>query len=98
MSRPQPSPTSTDTLVPYTTLFRSGGVKQWGEISVFLKQDVAGERATALAEELRDRRNVGDVQLLTPEQGLQSLRDKGVPAPAVDAAGDNPLPYVLVVT
>ncbi|HEY9540032.1 MAG TPA: permease-like cell division protein FtsX [Luteimonas sp.] len=76
----------------------SGSVQQSREISVFLKQDVAGERATALAEELRDRRNVGDVQLLTPEQGLQSLRDKGVPAPAVDAAGDNPLPYVLVVT
>src|SRR3546814_6353041 len=76
----------------------SGSVQQSSEISVFLKQDVAGERATALAEELRDRRNVGDVQLLTPEQGLQSLRDKGVPAPAVDAAGDNPLPYVLVVT
>src|SRR3546814_14765702 len=66
--------------------------------SVFLKQDVAGERPTALAEERRDRRNVSDVQLLTPEQGLQSLRDTGVPAPAIDAAGDNPLPYVLVVT
>src|SRR3546814_8844201 len=58
----------------------------------------SSDLATALAEELRDRRNVGDVQLLTPEQGLQSLRDKGVPAPAIDAAGDNPLPYVLVVT
>src|SRR3546814_3115665 len=38
----------------------SGSVQQSREISVFLKQDVAGERATALAEELRDRRNVGD--------------------------------------
>src|SRR3546814_19636502 len=37
----------------------SGSVQQSREISVFLKQDVAGERATALAEELRDRRNVG---------------------------------------
>ena len=76
----------------------SGSVQQSREISVFLKQDVGGERATALVGELRDRRNVGDVQLLTPEQGLQSLRDKGVPATAIDAAGDNPLPYVLVVT
>jgi cell division transport system permease protein len=47
---------------------------------------------------LRARRNVGAVELRTPEQGLQSLRDKGVPATAIDAAGDNPLPYVLVVT
>src|SRR3546814_7931915 len=76
----------------------SGSVQQSREISVFLKPDVAGDRATALAEELRDRRHVGDVHLLTPEQGLQSLRDKGVPAPAVDAAGDHPLPYVLFVT
>jgi len=76
----------------------SGSVQQSREISVFLKQDVGGARAAALADELRNRRNVGDVQLLTPEQGLQSLRDKGVPAAAIDAAGDNPLPYVLVVT
>ena len=76
----------------------SGSVQQSREINVFLKQDVAAERATALAAELRARRNVGEVELRTPEQGLQSLRDKGVPATAIDAAGDNPLPYVLVVT
>jgi cell division transport system permease protein len=76
----------------------SGSVQQSREISVFLKPDVAAARATALAESLRARRNVGKVELRTPEQGLQSLRDKGVPATAIDAAGDNPLPYVLVVT
>ena len=76
----------------------SGSVQQSREISVFLKQDVAAARATALADVLRARRNVGAVELRTPEQGLQSLRDKGVPATAIDAAGDNPLPYVLVVT
>jgi cell division transport system permease protein len=76
----------------------SGSVQQSREISVFLKQDVAAARATALADALRARRNVGAVELRTPEQGLQSLRDKGVPANAIDAAGENPLPYVLVVT
>jgi cell division transport system permease protein len=76
----------------------SGSVQQSREISVFLKSDVAAARATALAGELRARRNVGKVELRTPEQGLQSLRDKGVPATAIDAAGENPLPYVLVVT
>src|SRR5690606_23957985 len=76
----------------------SGSVQQSREISVFLQRDVGGERATVLAGELRARRNVGKVELRTPEQGLQSLRDKGVPATAVDAAGDNPLPYVLIVT
>ena len=76
----------------------SGSVQQSREISVFLQQDVGRERATALAGELRARRNVGKVELRTPEQGLQSLRDKGVPATVVDAAGGNPLPYVLIVT
>ncbi|MGN7727296.1 permease-like cell division protein FtsX [Luteimonas sp. 22616] len=76
----------------------SSSVQQSREISVFLKPDVAAARATALADSLRARRNVGKVELRTPEQGLQSLRDKGVPANAIDAAGENPLPYVLVVT
>src|SRR3546814_14870263 len=83
--RRPPRSTRTDTLFPYTTLFRSlglwlvlgnverfsGSVQQSREISVFLKLDVAGERATALAEELRDRRNVGDVQLLTDRKSTR---------------------------
>lgn len=76
----------------------SGSVQQSREISVFLKQDVGDARAKALAEELRDRRNVGKVELRTPQQGLDELRGKGVPATAIDAAGENPLPYVLIVT
>jgi len=76
----------------------SGSVQQSREISVFLKQDVADARAKALAEELRGRRNVGKVELRSPEQGLQSLREKGIPAEAIDAAGDNPLPYVIILT
>jgi cell division transport system permease protein len=76
----------------------SGSVQQSREISVFLKQDVGDVRARALAEELRGRRNVGQIELRTPRQGLDELREKGVPATAIDAAGENPLPYVLIVT
>lgn len=76
----------------------SGSVQQSREISVFLKQDVGDARAKALAEELRGRRNVGNIELRTPQQGLDELREKGVPATAIDAAGENPLPYVLIVT
>lgn len=76
----------------------SGNVQQSREISVFLDQAVDGARAAALAEELRARRNVGEVELRTPQQGLDELREKGVPASAIDAAGENPLPYVLIVT
>ncbi|WP_242108791.1 permease-like cell division protein FtsX [Luteimonas aquatica] len=76
----------------------AGHVEQSREISVFLKQDVGAARAQALAGELRDRRNVGKVVLRTPEQGLQELREKGGLGEAIDAAGDNPLPFLLIVT
>ncbi|HZW19081.1 MAG TPA: permease-like cell division protein FtsX [Luteimonas sp.] len=76
----------------------SGSVQQSREISVFLKQDVGEARAKALAEELRARHGVGKVTLRTPAQGLQSLREKGIPAEAIDAAGDNPLPWVVILT
>src|SRR3546814_21000829 len=42
----------------------SGGVPQSRETSDVLKQAVAGYRATALVEELRDRTTVGDVKML----------------------------------
>lgn len=76
----------------------SGSVQQSRQISVFLKQGVGQARAKALADELRARRSVGAVELRTPEQGLQSLREKGIPAEAIDAAGENPLPWVIVLT
>lgn len=75
----------------------SGSVQQSREISVFLKQDVGDARARALAEELRGRRNVGRVELRTPQQGLDELRARGDLGEAIDAVGENPLPYVLVV-
>ncbi len=76
----------------------SGSVQQSREISVFLKQDVDDAAARALATEVRARRNVGNVELRTPQQGLQELRERGGLGDAIDAVDDNPLPYVLVVT
>jgi cell division transport system permease protein len=76
----------------------SGNVQQSREISVFLKQDIDSARATALAEELRARGNIGKVELRTPQQGLEELRARGGLGAAIDAVGENPLPSVLVVT
>lgn len=75
----------------------SGDVQQSREISVFLKPGTAPGRADALAQELRGRRNIGAVELRTPQQGLAALRARGGLGEAIDAAGDNPLPYVLIV-
>ena len=76
----------------------SGSVQQSREISVFLKQDVDDTVARALADQLRGRRSVGKVELRTPQQGLDALREKGGLGEAIEAVGENPLPYVLIVT
>ncbi len=76
----------------------SGNVQQSREISVFLKQDIGSARATALADELRARGNIGKVELRTPQQGLEELRARGGLGDAIDAVGENPLPSLLVVT
>ncbi len=79
----------------------SGQVQQSREISVFLKADVDAARAQALAGELRARNDIDKVELRTPEQGLQQLREAGL-GDAIDAlgpdAGGNPLPSLLIVT
>jgi cell division transport system permease protein len=78
----------------------SGQVQQSREISVFLKADVDAARAQALAGELRARNDIEKVELRTPEQGLQQLRDAGL-GDAIDALGPedgNPLPSLLIVT
>lgn len=79
----------------------AGDVQQSREIAIFLKSDVAAERARALAEELRGRGDIATVALRTPEQGLASLRERGL-GDAIDAldasAAGNPLPNLLLVT
>ncbi|WP_407353107.1 permease-like cell division protein FtsX [Luteimonas sp. R10] len=76
----------------------SGSVQASREISVFLKQDVTAERSQALAGELRGRANVDAVELRTPDEGLQELRERGGLGEAIEAVGDNPLPFVLIVS
>ena len=75
----------------------SGEVQQSREISVFLDHAVGAERAREIADELRGRGDVAAVELRTPEQGLEQLRDSGF-GDAIDALSENPLPSVLVVS
>jgi cell division transport system permease protein len=75
----------------------SDTVQQSRQISVFLNPGVDTADAQALVQQLRTRANVGHVQLRTPDQGLAELRANGLGA-AIDAAGDNPLPNLLIVT
>ncbi len=75
----------------------SGSVQASREISVFLKPEIELAQARALAQRLRARGDIAQVTLKTPQEGLQELRERSGLAEAIDAAGDNPLPSVLVV-
>lgn len=76
----------------------AGDVQAAREISVFLKPSVDASRAGALADELRGRGDIARVELRTPDQGLQELRERSGLGEAIDALGeDNPLPNLLVV-
>lgn len=76
----------------------AGNVEQSREIDVFLKPDIAAERATALAAELRGRADVAQVELRTPEEGMEEFRRTSGLGEALDALEDNPLPSLLIVT
>ncbi|MET0329107.1 MAG: permease-like cell division protein FtsX [Luteimonas sp.] len=75
-----------------------GSIDASREISVFLKQDVEGPRAEALAGELRGRGDVGSVVHRSPDEGLAELRERGEFGDVIDVLGENPLPHVLIIT
>jgi len=74
-----------------------GSVQQSRQISVFLKTDVAAARVGALADELKARPEVAAVELRTPTQGLEELRERGL-GDSLSALDGNPLPSLLIVT
>lgn len=76
----------------------AGDVRASREISLFLKQDIAVEQAQAVAARVRSRPDVASVRLQTPEQGLAQLRARSDLGNAIAAAGNNPLPSLLIVT
>lgn len=76
----------------------TGTVQQSRQISLFLKSDVAVERARTLAEQLRGRADVADVELRTPEQGMEELRRNSGLGEAISAVDGNPLPSLLIVS
>jgi len=75
----------------------AGDMQQSQQVSVFLKPAVAVDRAKSLAEELKSRPDVAAVELRTPEQGLQELRERGL-GEALGALEGNPLPSLLIIT
>lgn len=76
----------------------TGTVQQSRQVSLFLKTAVSVERARALADSLRARGDVAAVELRTPEQGMDELRQNSGLGEAITAVDGNPLPSVLIVS
>ncbi|MEA3277356.1 MAG: permease-like cell division protein FtsX [Pseudomonadota bacterium] len=75
----------------------SGSWDQSAAISLFLRSDVTGEQATALAGRLREHADLEEVRLISPEDALEELRGQSGFAEAVDQLEENPLPMVLAL-
>jgi cell division transport system permease protein len=72
----------------------------WGgtaRISLFLKIDVAEDRGRALAEELRTRPAIEEVQYISREEALAEYQRMSGFGEALTALPDNPLPAVILV-
>jgi cell division transport system permease protein len=75
----------------------AGDMQQSRQISLFLKPAIAVERAKSLAQELKSRTDVAAVEVRTPDQGLEELRQRGL-GDSLAALEGNPLPSLLIVT
>lgn len=74
-----------------------GRIGDSGEISVFLKSGTVENTARQLAAEFGHLPGVAGVTLNSPDDGLAELTSVPEFAAALDALGENPLPYVLLL-
>jgi cell division transport system permease protein len=67
------------------------------DMSVYLKMPASVDEAKRLADRLRQRRDVEQVELITSDDALKEFRRESGFGPAIDALTSNPLPHALVV-
>lgn len=66
-------------------------------ISLFLAADVDAPRALVLRDNLQERADIDGIEMISPERALAEYKENSGFAAALDALGQNPLPYVLSV-
>lgn len=67
------------------------------DMSVFLQRATSADEAKRVADRVRQRRDVAEVELVLADAALKDFRrDSGFGA-AIDALNDNPLPHTLIV-
>src|SRR5690554_6052358 len=67
------------------------------DISVFLKRPTSVSEAKQIADRIRQRRDVAEVQVITAEDGLKEFKRESGFGEAIDALNENPLPHALIV-
>ncbi len=74
-----------------------GGWNRTVSVSVYLKRPTAADEARRIAERLRQRRDIAEVDLVTAEEALKTFRNDSGFGAAIDALNENPLPHALVL-
>jgi cell division transport system permease protein len=74
-----------------------GGWNRAISISVFLKRPTAVDEAKRLADRMRQRRDIANVDLVTADDALKAFRSDSGFGAAIDALNENPLPHALVL-
>lgn len=75
----------------------SSSFERAADFTVYLKTDVAPDRAQAFAAKLKARPDIGAVQLIDRDEALAEFRRQSGFGDALDALEGNPLPDTLVV-
>ena len=66
-------------------------------LSLFLAPGMDEERVMALADSLRARADILEVDVISPDDALAEYKENSGFAGALDALGRNPLPFVIIV-
>ena len=75
----------------------SGGWESALDISVYMKTSASLDDTRRVADRVRQRRDVDDVQIIKADDALEQFRKGSGFGSALDALTDNPLPHALVV-
>lgn len=75
----------------------TGNLESSNQISLFLKQDISDSEGRKLADKLDDSPDIGSVEVISKQRGMEEFRTYSGFGEALDALDENPLPIVLQV-
>lgn len=67
------------------------------DISVYLKMPTSADEARRVADRIRQRRDVAEVELVTADDALKEFRRESGFGATIDALTGNPLPHAVIV-